>query len=133
MAIWSVTNVTALVTNSRRRDIPVGPLGSQRQSPRVMRPLFSGTGVGSSGRTPNWPSASVDPMAAQLLASGMLLVPVRPLAQPASFSVIVSPLEVAAGAGAFGRNALKPSSRHDQRSSVCSRPGSATMATVCRL
>ncbi len=32
-----------------------------------------------------------------------------------------------------GRNALKPSSRPYQRSSVCSRPGSATMATACRL
>ena len=34
---------------------------------------------------------------------------------------------------ADGRNALKPSSRPDQRSSVCSRPGSAKMATVARL
>src|SRR5664280_2435492 len=46
-----------------------------------------------------WAQRVRRPMAAELLASGMLLLPVRPLAQPASFPVIVSPLEVAAGAG----------------------------------
>jgi len=42
-------------------------------------------------------------------------------------------LEILVLRRAVGGNALRPSSRPDQRSSVCSRPGSATMATVCRL
>jgi len=42
-------------------------------------------------------------------------------------------LEILVLRRAVGRNALKLSSRPDQRSSVCSRPESAAMATVCRL